>query len=217
MIWDASAALYAIVAVLAWLIALRRPHHKPVAWFMTVSLTTDVIRQALDRLILAPDRAQIGTVPFTGWARVAFHFDEAFFVLWRAGIIALVVFVFLKVRPWPVVVVYTLTVMVLVFGYPTIRGETLGRIYLGVELATIAVTIGSFTTWFWRREAPTITTFVTLAIGVLEAVTLLPYRKDPFNYWLLAQVSYITFYVALIILYGGILWGSGSSSQSSSR
>jgi hypothetical protein len=216
-LWAVAATLSATVVLAAWAVARRRPEHRPIASLLSAGLVADLARQGIGVYVLQPTRAAAGGLPFTGAARFAFHVDQALFLSWPAALAACAVLVYLGRRPWPVALVYGLAVTLFTMAYPALRGAPLGRAYLGAELAALAVCLGTFITWAWRREAPDLTRSVMFIISAVELVTLLPYRKGPFAFWPLAQASYMTLYVVLIILHGGTLWGRGSSSSSSSH
>lgn len=215
--WTVAAALYLVAVALAWGVARRRPEHRPVAALLSVGLVADLVRQAIGVLVLQPTRAASGGAPFSGQARAAFHVDEALFLAWPAAVAACAVAVYLRRRPWPVALVYVVATIAVCAAYPMLRGPALARAYFGAELAGVAVALGSFIMWAWRRESPNLTRGALFLIVAIELVTLLPFNKGPFQYWPIAQASYMTLYVVLIVLHGGILWGRGSSSESKSR
>lgn len=215
MFWTAAAGLAGVTVVLAWLVARGRPDHRPVAALLTVGFASDLVRQALRVAVFVPARASFAGAPFTGWVRVAADVDNALFLAYPAAIVAVMVVVFLKRPAWPVAVVWALIVAALAIAYPASRGAVLSRCYLAAELAAVAVTVGAAVTWFWRREAPTLTSGIALLIGASEAATLLPFYKGLFNSWTLARVSYVTLYAILIVLYGSVVCGSSSRSRSS--
>jgi hypothetical protein len=215
MLWTVLILLASIVVALSWVVARRRPDHRPVAAVLTVGLVSDLARQALRVAVFLPARERLNGAPFTGWTRVAADVDNAFFLAYPAAIVALMVVVFLRRRAWPVAVVWALAVAALAVAYPATRGATLSRCYLGAELAAVAMTVGAAITWFWRREPPTLTIGIALLVGASEAATLLPFHKGIFDSWTLARVSYVTLYVILIVLYGGVVCGSSSHSRSS--
>jgi hypothetical protein len=214
--WAGGVALAAIVVLLVWSVARRRPEHRPVAGALTVGFTADLARKALVVYVIHPARAASGGAPLAGLARVACDVDNALFLAYPAALIALSVSVFMRRRLWPIAVAYVLAVAGLAVTYPASRGEALARVYMAAELAVVVTTIGALVTWFWRREPPSLTHGVTAMLGMCEIATLIPYRLHLFSSWTIAQASYMTLYVILIALYGSDLWGSGSSSQSKS-
>ena len=214
--WAAGIGLASVVVALAWAVARRRPEHRYVAGALSVGLAADLARQALIVWVFRPARAASGGAPFTGLARIAADADNALFLAYPCALAALSVWTFLRRRPWPVLVVYALAVAGLAAAYPASRGGALARVYMAVELASVAVTAGAFVMWFWRRETPTLTHGVTLLLGAVEVATLVPYKLSFFSSWSVARASYMTLYVVLIVLYGGVVWGSGSSSVSKS-
>jgi hypothetical protein len=216
-LWVACAALHAAVVALAWAAAKQRPDHRPVAALLGLGLVVDVVREAIQVNVLQPARAATGFGPFGGAARIAFGVDEVLFLAWPAGLAACTLWIFLNRRPWAVAPVYGIVAIAVAGAYPALRGATLARVYFGVELAAIAIGVGSFITWAWKRRTPNLTTGILFLVVAIEIATLLPFRKGPFAYWPMAQASYLTFYVVLIMVYGGVLWGRGSSSPSSSR
>jgi hypothetical protein len=215
MLWTVLVALSATAAALAWVVARRRPDHRPIAAVLTVGLVSDLARQALRVVVFLPAREHLNGTPFTGWTRVAADVDNALFLAYPAAIIALVVVVLLRRPAWPVAFPWALAVAALAVAYPATRGATLSRCYLGAELGALSVTVGAAITWFWRREPPSLTIGITLLLGASEAATLLPFHRGIFGAWKLARVSYVTLYVILIVLYGGVVCGSSSRSRSS--
>jgi hypothetical protein len=208
-------ALSTAVTIISWLVAARRTEHRSVALFLTLSLGTDLGRWALTALVLIPERARSGGVPFTGWHLVACHLDRALFLALHAGLAALAMWVFLQRRPWPVAVAWTLAVAALVVTYPTTRGEMLRLCYLAAELATLAVVTGCYVMWWWRREKPRFSNVCTLLLASGEVAILIgPYSRNIFTSWDIAQAMYATVYVVLLLLHGGILWRLEQPSKS---
>lgn len=220
--WAAGVTLAAVVVVLAWSVTRRQREHLYVASVLTLGLTSDVIRKAILVYILRPARVVSGDNPFNGAARIACDVDNALILAYPAALAALALWVFLRRRPWPVACVYVLAVSTLAAIYPVSRGVFLARSYIAAELGAVAVTFGSFVMWYWRRESPTLTRGVTLLLGLTELVSLIPYQRSPFAWlpiaqaWSIAQAAYMTTYVVLIVVYGSVLWDSGSSSPSNS-
>jgi hypothetical protein len=215
MLWTVGVLLAGVATALAWLVARERPDYHSVAALLTVGFISDLARQALRIAVFLPARERFAGAPYTGWTRIAADADNALVLAYPAAIVAVALWVFLRRRPWLVAVGWAVSVAALAVAYPATRGAVLSRCYLGAELVAIAVTVGAAVTWFWRREPPTLTHAVTLLIGASEAATLLPFRKGLFTSWTLAQAAYVTMYVILIVLQGGAVCGSSSSSKSS--
>lgn len=208
-------ALSAAVVTLAWWVAARRPDHRPVALFLTLSLASDLVRWALTSWVLIPERARSGGVPFTGWHLVVCHIDRSLVLALHAGLAALAMWVFLRRRPWAVAVAWALAVAALAVTYPITRGEVLQRCYLAAELATLGVVSGCYVMWWWRREKPNFSNVCALLLGSGEVAILIgPYSRNIFTSWDIAQAMYATIYVVLLILHGGILWRLEQPSKS---
>jgi hypothetical protein len=112
----------------------------------------------------------LGSPPFTGAARVAFHIDEAIGISTLAAMAITAILLFLRRRwlallpglAWAGAVAYLST------HYPEVRGEALRRVYLAVELAALAIAAASIITWSWRREPPTPARICMLAVCVVD-------------------------------------------------
>jgi hypothetical protein len=161
----------------------------------------------------------LGSPPFTGAARVAFHVDEAIELSWAAGLAALAIIVFAGRRFAGVAIglLWVATVAYLATHYPEIRGDALREVYLAVELAALAVAAGSIVSWTWRREPPTPARISVLAICLTDGITLLAgaWRWGFWVHWELNQAAFALLY-ATIAAYQVIIWRR-ISSQSSSR
>lgn len=215
MLWTLVVVLSGVATVLAWHRARDRPEHRPVAALLTIGLVSDLARQALRTAVFFPARERFAGAPYTGWTRVAADADNALVLAYPAAIVAVAMWVFLRRRPWPVAAFWALAVAALAVAYPATRGAVLSRCYLGAELVAIAVTVGAAAMWRWRREPPTLTHAVALLLGASEAATLVTFRKGVFTSWPLAQAGYVTLYLIVIVLHGGAVCGSSSSSRSS--
>jgi hypothetical protein len=129
--------------------------HRPFA-IWSVGTTASTIIRAIRAAIVMPGR-RFDSPPYVGLQRVFFHVDEALFLASTAGLAAMVIVLFARRRwlallpglAWGVAVAYLAT------HYPEVRGEALRRVYLGAELAVLAVSAASIITWGWRREWPT--------------------------------------------------------------
>jgi hypothetical protein len=144
-------ALQVVTAFLAVMLARRTREHKPIAVFLCSNACADLIAWVLSASI--PPHPPEGP-PLSGLARVAADIDCALFLIWPAALAGTALWVFLQRRAWVVIHVWAAAVAALVLTYPTIRGVELQKWYLAAELAALAVTIGAFIQWAWRREPP---------------------------------------------------------------
>jgi hypothetical protein len=202
--------LAALAAALAWVVARRRPAYLPIAGLLTFQIATDLIRLGLRELVFMPHYPKLGGAPATGWLRVAAHVEQTLFIGWRVGIAALAVWFFGKRKPWALLAAYAITEVILIAGYPTIRGELLQRAYLGIELAVLCVSIGFFIRWYFGRAPWTLEHVVVGLIIALEAamVTGGPYRGIIWFAWDRAWAILLVLYVALIAIEGWVWFRS---------
>ncbi len=210
LFWLCS-GLQALAAVLAVAVAWRRPSYRPTAGFLFGALVASLVRLALRW-------ARVGApVPYVGAARLGFHLDSALFLAWPLGIAALARWTFAGRRPWPVLAAWALAVAVLVLGYPTLRGDLLRKVLLGIELAALAVAVASFVAFVWARRDPRLEHLAAMLILALEGATLAgAWALGPFAGWGAAQITYSVLYAVLAVLQGGSLWFSSSPSSSPS-
>ena len=200
--WFARIALAAAV-VGALALVRRRPAYKPAAWFMVAMGAANVVRPVLITYIIAPARLA-GRTPHTGLERVAFHIDQAAFLLWPAGIVALAAWTFWRSRRalGAVVLAYLAIVAVLILGYPALRRELLAAVYLAVELAALAVSIGAIASW-WRSSAPTTPVDSIALLLVIFAAVLIagPHAAGSiFTTWPIAYGIYGVLYTAIAVM-----------------
>ncbi|HLM73225.1 MAG TPA: hypothetical protein VK459_11055 [Polyangiaceae bacterium] len=168
---------------------------------------SDVILWALQRWVLPPPL--LDNPPLTGWIRIAGYIDAALYVAWPIGIAAVALNTLAKRSMRPAIVAYVIVVAGLIIGYPTIRGEILRKVLLGIELASMLVGLASILVWRRRSERSTITALCTsvLVVGHFGTILSGPYRFGLFGEaWVLAQVAYVLIYAVVIVLQAGILW-----------
>jgi hypothetical protein len=199
--------LSGVAVALAWAAARRRPEHRPFAGLLTLGLVSDVIRWALQRWVMPPPL--LDNPPLTGWVRIAHDIDTALYVAWPIGIAAVALNTMAKRSMRPAIVAYVIVVAGLIIGYPTIRGDILRKVLLGIELASMLVGLASILAWPRWRERSTTTTLCTsiLVVGHFGTVLSGPYRFGLFGEaWVLAQVAYLLIYAVVIVLQAGSLW-----------
>jgi hypothetical protein len=214
-------------AVLGWGLAARSPAHRPIAWLLSVGFGSDVARRLLRVAVLAPARVALGTAPYGGAARVAFHAESALFLAWPAAIAATALVVLLRPAEGDatearqprdvlgVALVWALVMGALAASYPLVRGSLLARCYLGAELAALVVGVGALATWIGRRRTPEVRHVALALVLAAELVSVLvgPWRVGLFASWTLAQAVYVALFGVLILLQGGAWWMSSPSSS----
>jgi hypothetical protein len=211
-------ALSLVAAATSWPVARRRPEHAPVAYLLTFGLASDLARRAMRTLVIAPALAALNGAPATGWIRVVCNIEQTLFLAWPAGVAAVAMRVLLGRRPWPIALGYTAGVLgIVVFGYPSIRGELLRKAYLGFDLACLMVAVGCVVHWgAFRKDTPqAIHLIVMLMVGAeIASVAGGAWRSDIFTTWKLEQVAYSMLYAVVVVINGGVLWIRPKSSRS---
>lgn len=208
------ALLHLLAGAAAMLVARRRRDYLPVAVFLSTTALADIVMTALAASV---DPA-LPAAPLTGLDRVVGHVRQALYLIWPFGFAAMATTIFTgHARLWAFVVAYMGTLTVLVLGYPTISGEVLRRVYLGIELGAIVVATGWLITWASRRESPMLPHLVALLLLSTEfAVLIGPFVRDIFAGWAMGRVMYGLTYLVVLAISGGLLWRhSESDSQSS--
>jgi hypothetical protein len=207
-------ALQIGAAVAALFLARRREDHRPFAVFFVGTTAANLLR-FLRHETFAPIRP-LGSPPFVGAARVAFHMDEALFLAWPAAFAALAIWLFAQRRAlallpafaWVVAVAYLAT------HYPAVRGEALRRFYLGAELGALAVAVSSIASLWWRHGPIAPAGTCLLCCIAVDGGTLFAgaWRWGFWSEWALNQTAFALLYVVLIA-FQGVLWSRLYRSQ----
>jgi hypothetical protein len=203
-----------VLVALVWRSAALEPRHRPVAAVVVGNLIADVVRRGL-ALLNAPAYAAAHGAPLTGLGRALFHADEALFLAWPFGLAALAALVFLEEphrRRVAALVgsMWGLSSLALALAYPMFRGPALGRVYLAVELTSLAAIIASGWSWWQRWEKPSLVEGSVIILGTVELGAVIQW--SPFGKGWDAQVtSYLVGYATLILFHGGELWGPSKS------
>lgn len=150
----ATSALLLASAWAAWLLARRDPRHRPVRDGLLVAAACMLVREAIHVTVLHGG-------PYTGWARAAFHLEEATRLVTAAVPAWIAISVFLpRVHPswsrWFAARVFVggfvmFAIATCVFAYPELRGGALRRVYLGAELASLFVALLAVASWVRQR------------------------------------------------------------------
>ena len=191
--WPFSIALSMLLAVLAWRFTGLHTRHRPAAVFITLGLVADVVGQAMIAWVINPARAQrpVGA-PLVGIARAAFHIDEVCVLAWPFGLAAVAALVVLEEphrRRVTALVgsMWGLSALALALAYPMIRGPLLGRVYLAVELTSLATIVASGWSWWQRWEKPSLVEGSVIILGAVELGAVIQW--SPFGKGWDAQVT----------------------------
>jgi hypothetical protein len=212
-------ALYVVSAIataLAWVLARRKPEHRPIAYLLSAGLASDLGQLAL-RPFLLHWIATLGDATWTGWPRVAAHANQALFMLWPATLAATSLVVFLGRKPWVVVVCYGVVVAEIVEWHPKASDGSLPRVYAMVQTAALLVAVGSAAMWYLSsretRGRATTAQAVLMFILSVEVPSLAgAWRIGIFANWHLVQIAALIMFILLIMLQGVFLWRSLRSS-----
>lgn len=135
--------------ILAW----RRTDHRPfAAW--SAGTTTATIARLILAITVLPVRPP-GSPPFVGIQRAFFHVDQALFLASAAALAAVAIVLCATRRTLALLVPITWAgaVVYLSTHYPEVRGDALRKVYLAVELATIAVAVDPERLERWHERA----------------------------------------------------------------
>jgi len=211
LLWATRLALL-LATVSAVALARRRADHWPFASLLVSLLLINTTRAVLSAHfgLIRP----LGSPPFTGAARVAFHVDQAGELASAAAFAALVIWLFSKRRSLAVIpgIAWVAAVAYLATHYPEIRGEPLRQVYLAAELAALAVAAMSFGVFWRRRESMTPARTCALVCFLVDAGTLFmgAWRWGFWTAWNLQQGAYLAMY-AIIITLQVFSWSSSRS------
>jgi hypothetical protein len=199
-----ATALQIGAAVPAVLLARRRADHRPFAIFFAGTTAANLLR-FLKHETIAPIRP-LGSPPFVGAARVAFHMDEALFLAWPASCAALAIWLFARPRAlvffpalaWVVAIAYLAT------HYPAVRGDALYRFYLGADLSGLAVAVLSLSSLLRRHDLITPAGTCLLLCLAVDGGTLFAgaWRWGFWTQWALNQAAFVLLYTVLIVFQG---------------
>ncbi len=174
-------------AVTAALLARRRADHRPIAWALGAVFAADLVGA-----MLAPALSSPG--PFAGWRRLAFHLDEARFLVWPLALQWCVGLAFVGVTTWrdrarPVLRIsllpfYGLMLAICVLCYPSLRGAALSYFYACVHANALGWCLVMIGTWWTgskaaRAEAPNVARLLGLTEREQAALDARFTRRTP--------------------------------------
>lgn len=204
------------IAALAWVVTHRRVYHRPLSAYLTLLAVTDALRGAAHLLVLDPARAALGKgPPFEGALRALWHVDQALFLALPVGlaVVALRLFGAVTLPLAHVIGAAGFAEAILVVGYPTLRGELLGMIYVAVNLTCQAVTWGAVARWLISERGnwplPTQTALLLYAGADLALLLNPEAMNNIFGAWHLARGSYLALQVVSLAFH--LAWLRGMS------
>jgi len=208
-------ALSAVATSLAWVLAQRKPEHRPIAALLAVGLGTDLARRVLRATYLGAEINRLGhDTPWTGWPRVAATASHALFLAWPAALVGAALVVFLARRAWPSMAAWAVAVSAIVITHPIAGNGSLGRMLTGMHLASLAAAVGCGLTWYLgpsRKQTTTAQAALSLIVGVELTTLAFAWRAGIFAHWNLTQAVYVVLYAVLAIMQGGLVWQSSRS------
>lgn len=167
--------LAVVVAILAWRVADKRPHHRPLARWLSVAAVADVVGALLCWYL---DRCG---VPYSGLARVAHHAWQALGLVEPVGLagVAWLVLGQRRTAPQHTIGAGALIWCVLVVGYPEpLRGPVMAPVWGWIEGASVVVTALAMVVWGRERRWPTMT---ELLIGLYWCVRVSLLVAGPYS------------------------------------
>jgi uncharacterized membrane protein YozB (DUF420 family) len=210
LVWIAQS----ITIVLAFVLARRRPRHRPFAVWAAFILASDLLCNWLNN---GPLRAP---TPYTGTLRVLFHVQQ---VLWLSEPIGLPIVawpVFLERRPWPPLLAGGAAVAALAIGYPApFRGAVLGYALATIQALSVLACVAVMAAWTRRRSVPrpehAAVLLATLLTCVLFSGPYAPPLPSPFEDWSMAELAYLSIWSGLALLHAASIWGGFGMDPSS--
>jgi hypothetical protein len=210
--------MLAATTLLAWVVAERRPEHRPIALLLSAQLAAELALLALAVGVLAPLRAELGvSVPWTGWARVAGHLADALWLVGSALVVAAALVVFAGRKPWPAFAGWACAVAALVVVHPIAGDGSQGPMLSAAQGLATVVSAGLFVAWRRRATKPaTPAQFCLTMIVANELISLLgAWWAGPFQRWSVTQFSAWLVLGVLVLLQGRSLWTTRLSPSSS--
>jgi hypothetical protein len=177
--------LYALLSLLAWLVARRDHTHGRFAGYVTWMAVGNALRIAL---LDARDGAP---KPYTGVARFLFHVDQALVLSWSAFFVALCIHHFAARRIWPAFVGWA-AAMAVCLDYPAVSKDTLAALYRAAALITLLASWGCIAWGILRRRSfePRLTHLTLILFATTDvALFLVPYARGLVANWPLVQLA----------------------------
>ncbi len=203
-----SYLLSLLAAVMALILTWRRRSHGPVAILLGVNLVADTARAAVHAWV--PSLA--GPVPYEGSTRLAYHVEQALYLLWPA----LLAWAALRVltgrrSDLRCASAWAGLVLLLVVLYPDLHGESLRQVYLLATMGSLFAGLAAVAIYLrdHRPEgSPSAAVLVVVALISVEFVSLLlgPWSHGLFGEpYQLEQVTLCFAFAFAAMVQGGAL------------
>lgn len=212
-----SWAAQTVVIALAFILARRRPQHRPFAAWAAVVLVADIARHFLNAGPLDAPR------PYSGALRALFHLDQALWLTEPVGLAAVCWSAFLLSRPWMPLLAGVAAWTALAIGYPwPFRGALLGTAYALIQALAVLASGIAMAVWTRRKAHPRPEHACALfAAGLTCALFSGPYAPnapEPFGDWTYAELVYLSIWAALALIQAFSIWlGFGMESTGRDR
>jgi hypothetical protein len=200
----------AAAAVLACMIAWRRPEHRSTAVLLSAMLGLQLALIVLDVGVLAPLRARLGVaVPWTGWAWAAALFSKALGLAWPATLMGTALVVYARRRPWFAGAAWAASVLAYAWLHPIASDGSQARFQATADMIGAVSAAGMGVAWYCRRsKAETATSAQNvLAVVILMELLALPEipRVGALQNWPEPAPVYIIVLIVIALVQGGMI------------
>lgn len=212
----ASILALASAIALAWILASKRPEHRPAAMLLSIGLFANVAQVFWEVYVIAPLRDELGVnVPWTGWARLAGLASDAITLSWPAAIVGAILVAFAGRKPWAAFYAWAGVLAVLAVVHPIAGDGSQARALFTVDSGATVVAIGTIVGWYRRTSGPANSAQMALALIVsAELVSLLgAWHVGPFAEWPHSHMLNLAMFGVLILAQGRFLWNSPQPSS----
>ena len=196
-------------AILAVLLARRRPEHRPAAVALVV-LNVAVAARVLVYGALSPP----GDGPMVGAGRALIYLDGALQLATGASVVGLAVAVSTE-KPRhavaAVIAAWALASIALAIAYPSplVRGAGLARVYLAADLTGLFISLAALARWARLQRTPSTAHAVAIVLVLMDLAVLLvpcgPWKDGLFGPYESVQVMILVLFAAITAVQG-VLW-----------
>lgn len=199
----ATLILFVLATISAWSVARKRCEYLPIAALLTLGLLGDLCGELIRDLYLDAQPRPYLDQP--AWA--LFHVEQALFLAWPAGVVAVALHVLAKAPAVHALYAWSLAVCVHMANYPEWRDEALGlalRVECGIAVAALGWCVIA-----WSANDRTLSRepehAAALALTIAETTVLLfVHTTRQFENWWYAQLAYAIVFAWMIA--GQVRW-----------